>query len=689
MGLTLITALIIALPAASFAVLAFFGKKFGEKAGWVAVGSVGLAFIASLYLGAQVFINKGEPVLHTTFTWAIVGDKVLDFGFLVDGLSVSVLAMVALVATMVFTYAIGYMHGDQRFGWFFAAFSLFTMSMFGLVTSSNLLGLLVFWEIMGLCSYLLIGFWFEREEARIASMKAFITTRIGDMGFLIGVILLFAKFGTLDMPTLFKAIEHADKGFLTLATLLIFFGAVGKSAQFPLHIWLPDAMAGPTPVSGLLHSATMVAAGVFLVARLYPVFEAAGGSLPVVAVVGTFSAIFAAVLALTETDIKRMLAYSTMSQLGYMMAALGVGGYVAAIFHLITHGFFKSLLFLSAGSVIHGSGTQDIREMGGLFKSMKTTAITFLVGGLALSGIPPLAGFFSKDAIIGSLWHYEAFGLVPSKLLFLIGVATALLTAFYVFRVYFTVFAGEEKGHAHESPRVMTVPQGILSVATILAGGLNLPLGFAALTFIVAHEEHEVALWWLMLMSAAAAGSGIYLAWEQHLARTTAAKKYERFASASTNRHYLEQIYGFLFIKPVFAVSETLRRLNIDRIGEAVIVNPILKASELLRRADIDLFYNLVFVKAAFALSEVFRLVDVHVIDGAVNYVGYLGSKAAGMLGIFDIKGVDGTVNAVGGVTYVLGRQFRKLQTGIVANYALSMLAIGVAIFYLTRWLMR
>lgn len=670
-------------------VLAFFGKRLGSKAGWLAPAGVAGSLVASLYLLARVALNGGEAVVHSTFTWAEVGDKVLNFGFLIDGLSAPVLTMVAIVATMVITYAIGYMHGDTRFTWFFAAISLFTMSMLGLVASSNLLGLLVFWELMGFCSYLLIGFWFEREEARIASIKAFITTRIGDMGFLAGVILLFVKFGTLDLPALFKAVEGADKGFLTLATLLIFWGAVGKSAQFPLHIWLPDAMAGPTPVSGLLHSATMVAAGVFLVARTYPIFEASHYSLPVVAAIGMFSAIFAASLALTETDIKRTLAYSTMSQLGYMMGALGAGGYVAAVFHLITHGFFKSLLFLSAGSVIHGSGTQDIREMGGLFKHMKITAVTFLIGALALSGIPPLAGFFSKDEILLNLWQSKTLGLFQSKILFVVGLMTALLTAFYMFRVYFMAFGGQEKGHAHESPRVMILPQGVLSAITLVAGAINFPVGFAALAAVMAPGEHEGAIWWLMMASAIAATAGIYLAWEQHRSRIGAMERLERFTALTRNRYYLEQIYGYIFIKPVFALSELLRRLNIDQIGEAVIIAPIFKISEMLRRADIDVLYNVAFVKTTFAISEIFRLIDVYLVDGIVNYLGYLGMKAASAFGLFDLKGVDGTVNAVGGVTYMLGRTFRKLQTGIVANYALFMLLFGVTIFYLTRWLVR
>lgn len=688
MLVTILTLMLI-LPALSFVVLAFFGKKFGEKAGWVAVSAVGLCAALSLFLVTRVVASGGEPIVHSTFEWLSTGGKVLNFGFFVDGLSVSVIAMVTIVATMVITYAVGYMHGDERFSWFFAVISLFTMSMLGLVTSSNLLGLMVFWEVMGLCSYLLIGFWYEREESRYASFKAFITTRIGDMGFLLGVGLLFIKFGTLDLPTLFNAVKGADPAFLTLATLLLFVGAVGKSAQFPLHVWLPDAMAGPTPVSGLLHSATMVAAGVFLVARTYPIFEAAEMSLPVVGIVGMVSAVFAASLAVRETDIKRTLAFSTMSQLGYMMGALGVGGYVAAIFHLITHGFFKSLLFLSAGSVIHGSGTQDIREMGGLYKHMKGTAITFLIGAFALAGIPPLAGFFSKDEILLSLWHFHGFGAIGSKLLFAVGVVTALLTAFYMFRVWFKVFFGPEQGHPHESPNIMLNPQRVLSVITVFAGAINAPV-IAPLAALVAPGEHEEPLLFLMLLSAVVASFGIYLAWEQHL-RTLALESGPLPERAQLSKAYaqLEPACGFTWVKPLSALSSALRALHIDVITDVLLVRPIQKVSQIARSADFDALYGLVVVKGAFGLSTVLSFFDAKVIDGVVNGVGALSSKAADVLGVFDAKGVDGVVNAVAGTTYLFGRAFKKLQTGAVANYAFFMLLLGVGIFYVTRWLMQ
>ncbi len=678
-----IAALVPLFPAAAFLVLVVFGRRLGERSGWVAIGALAGSLVCAIALLVQAVASEGKPIVHAMFRWATVGHFGLDFGVYVDGLSAAVLLMVAIVALMVFIYATGYMHGDKRYPWFFAVFSLFTCSMFALVTSANLLQLMVFWEVMGLCSYLLIGFWYEREEARRASIKAFLTTRVGDVGFLLGVIVLLAKFQTLDIAMLMKLGDTAPRSILLVACLLLFCGAVGKSAQFPLHIWLPDAMAGPTPVSGLLHSATMVAAGVFLVARTYPLFEVSG-ALPFVAGAGIASAVFGATMALTETDIKRTLAYSTMSQLGYMMAALGVGGYVAAVFHLITHGFFKSLLFLSAGSVIHGSETQDVREMGGLAKTMRVTSIVYLVGALALAGIPPLAGFFSKDAILLSMWAPNA-KVATQTLghpLFFIALATAMLTAFYMFRQYFMVFTGPEKRHAHESPRAMLVPMVVLAVLTSLAGFVNLPVVFSKLGELLAPGEVEGALWWLMLLSASAAATGVYIAWEQNRSRLQSGLAYG-------GTFGLERVYGSVFIKPVFAVSDFLRRLNIDNIVQRIVLDPVMATSDFLRGADIDVVYNAVFVRFTAGFAEGLGRVDEYVIDGAVNLIGRIGMRVAGALRLIDIKAIDGGVNAVGGGTAAFGGWLKRLQTGVVANYALFMLLFGIIIFYLAKGLAR
>ncbi len=656
---TLMTAVLVpGLPALVSVVLAAFGRKISGHAGTMAIlgliGSLG----GSLYLLSRVLEEGGEePIIHATFRWATIAGRSVDFGLLVNGLTASVLSMVAIVALMVFVYATGYMHGDPRYAWFFSVFSLFTASMFGVVVSSNLLMLLVCWEVMGLCSFLLIGFWYERTEARSASVKAFLTTRVGDMGFLAAVMLLLARFGTLDIPKLMAAVEEAphDTWMFVVAGLL-FCGAVSKSAQFPLHIWLPDAMAGPTPVSGLLHSATMVAAGVFMVARTYPLFEVSG-FLPFVAGAGIFSAIFGAALALIETDIKRTLAYSTMSQLGYMMAALGAGGYVAAVFHLITHGFFKSLLFLSAGSVIHGAGTQDVREMGGLWRKMRLTAIAFLIGALALAGIPPLAGFFSKDAILTALWSSQVWTHGSGRALFFFGLGNAVLSAFYMFRMYFTVFTGPEKIHAHESPKLMLAPMLVLAGVTALAGLINLPGLHPVLGQLLEPGETEHVILWLMALSAVAAAAGVYVAWDQQRARLSrAAGTVEADAPFG-----LEPLYAGVFLKPVFELSALLDQLNVDALVKSFVVSPVMKGSELLARVDFDIVYNAVFVRLPDAVAEWMRR--------------------------FDVSIVDGFVLVVGGATVTVARLFKRLQTGAVANYALFMLLIGITIFYVARWL--
>ncbi|HEY3318666.1 MAG TPA: NADH-quinone oxidoreductase subunit L [Coriobacteriia bacterium] len=693
MPLWLTAVLVPAMPAACFVVLTVLRRRLGERAGYVAIGALAVSLTACVALFARALGLAGadEPLVHVSMPWAVVGGRVLDFGVLIDGLSASVMLMIGIVATMVVVYAVGYMHGDERFAWFFAVISLFTASMFGLVSASNLLQIMVFWEVMGVCSYLLIGFWYERPEARSASIKAFLTTRVGDMGFLTGVILLFVRYHTLDLPALFRAAEEApDRLFLTVACLLLFVGAVGKSAQFPLYFWLPHAMAGPTPVSGLLHSATMVAAGVFLVARTYPLFEAAHYALPFLAAAGLFTATFGALLALTETDIKRTLAYSTMSQLGYMMGALGVGGLVAAVFHLITHAFFKSLLFLGAGSVIHGSGTQDVREMGGLAKTMPRTAATFLVATCAIAGLPPLAGFFSKDAILVALWGGKEVGQPLALLLFVGGLLTAVLTAFYMFRLYFTVFLGEEKSHAHESPPIMTAPLVALSVLTLFAGAANLPWGHPVLAGLVAPKEHEEFVWWLMAMSIVAASGGVYVAWSQHKTRLGAVYGLERYVVYERGQgHYLERMYGFAFIKPVFALSEFLRNLDFDRLIAALVVDPVFRVSDALRGADIDAVYTSVFVNGTTKAAESLAAFDGGVVDRGFGIVGRAWLTLARSFERIDLRGVDRTVDGVGETVQRLGRELRRWQTGFVANYALLMLGLGALIFYLAYWFTR
>ena len=479
------------------------------------LGSLGLSVRALLTAAAQ------RTPFEVTLPWLSVGALSLDLGVLVDYLSAVMLVVVCTVSLLVQIYSIGYMKGEAGYGRYFAYMSLFSGSMLGLVISNNLAQTYIFWELVGICSYLLIGFWYRRPSAAAAAKKAFVVTRFGDLGFLAGILVLSNLPGaTFEFTTLAHraATGHLAVGTATLVSLLIFSGAMGKSAQFPLHIWLPDAMEGPTPVSALIHAATMVAAGVYLVARTYFLFAIAPDALFVVALIGTVTLFLAATMGVAENDIKRVMAYSTVSQLGYMMMALGVGGYAAGVFHLTTHAFFKALLFLAAGSVIHAVHTNNIWEMGGLRKRMPITALTCLAGALALAGVPPFAGFFSKDEILTAAW----FSQTPGHLVFFaMGLLSAFITAFYVFRLWFLTFGGaprtEQAHHAHESPWVMVGPLVILGTLAVIAGAWlkhSVPgtgHGFAGL--FPAEGAGEEVSYLVMGLSIAAALGGIALAW--------------------------------------------------------------------------------------------------------------------------------------------------------------------------------
>ncbi|MEP0765628.1 MAG: NADH-quinone oxidoreductase subunit L [Fimbriimonadia bacterium] len=476
-------------------------------------GLIPLLPLAGAFVTALFFVTRRDngtlaamPVLLTTLTsvvlscftlggllhdgpsgemqaWLAVGDFQLTVGYTIDALSVTMVLVVTFVAFLVQMFSIGYMRGDDGFARYFTYMGLFAAAMLGLVLADNLWLIYVCWELVGICSYLLIGFWYRNPAPANAAKKAFIVTRFGDLGLLGSVILLGGAAGTFELGALQERIAAGPIGvgwlaggdFLTLCALLLFFGAMGKSAQFPLHVWLPDAMEGPTPVSALIHAATMVAAGVFLVARTYFLFAAAPGALDVVAWVGVITAVMGATIALVQYDIKRVMAYSTISQLGYMMLGLAVGGVTVGIFHLGTHAFFKALLFLTAGSVIHAlHHRQDLREMGGLHSRMRITSFTCLVGALALAGIPPLSGFWSKDEILASALH-------ASTLFYALGAAVAALTAFYMFRMWCLAFLGEPRTpaaeHARESPWVMTIPLTVLALVAIVVGAVNLPFG--------------------------------------------------------------------------------------------------------------------------------------------------------------------------------------------------------------------
>jgi NADH-quinone oxidoreductase subunit L len=557
---------IILLPLFSFLIISFilrpFFKHRPQLSWYTTICAIGTSLALSIWTLIEVSAEEGHVLTMPDYQWLAIGDTVINIGVTVDALAAVMLIVVTTVSLMVQFYSRGYMHGDGGYIRYFAFMSLFTASMLGLVLADNLVFLFLFWEGVGLCSYLLIGFWFHKPEAARAAMKAFVVTRLGDFGFLIAILLLYAKTGTFDIGELQHLALAGTLGgaVLTWAAIGVFSGAVGKSAQFPLHTWLPDAMEGPTPVSALIHAATMVAAGVYLVARMFPVFASDTTAITTVAVIGGFTAIFAATMGLVMSDIKRVLAYSTISQLGYMMMGLGVVGMAVAsgtismehglalgvavgIFHLFTHAFFKALLFLGAGSVSHATGTFDMRRMGGLRKAMPWTYLMFLIGSLSLAGIWPLAGFWSKEGILTHAWDH-------APVLFALGFITVFLTAFYMFRAIFLTFHGEYRGkaHLHESPPVMLLPMGILTILAVVAGliGVNGFLGGHS------HGFFEALTQPLAWASLSMAGAGIFLAYAIYGARWLSAQSLrQRFAPIYTllsHKYWLDELYENIFL---------------------------------------------------------------------------------------------------------------------------------------------
>ncbi len=652
--------LIFLLPILSFVVIALFVRPFLNNprlSGYISIGAISGSFILSIWALTSLLATPAHELAIPNFSWLIIeGGITIHFGLIIDSLTVLMLIVVTLVSLMVQIYSQGYMHGDPGYHRYYAYISLFTASMLGLIMADNLLLMFVFWEMVGLCSFLLIGFWFHRPAAASAAKKAFIVTRIGDFGFLGAILLLFSETGTLDIAALIdKAPDLAVMSFLgasvlTLAALGIFLGAMGKSAQFPLHVWLPDAMEGPTPVSALIHAATMVAAGVFLVARMFPLFEHSETALLTVAVIGGLTAIFAASIGLVMTDIKRVLAYSTISQLGYMMLGLATGGIAVGIFHLFNHAFFKALLFLGAGSVNHATGTFDMRQMGGLRKVMPWTYATFLIASLSIAGIWPLAGFWSKDEILVS-------SLGNQPILFVLALITVFMTAFYMFRVVFLTFGGEYRGSSggshssrpHESPPVMVRPMVVLAVLAVGSGLWNVSGAFSA---FMGHEVHSYgffgiltqALPWVSLLMA---GSGILLAYAFYSAKWLSAERITRLFAP----------LHLLFSKKYW----------IDELYENIIV-------------------RIVLLKGFFAGLQLF---DSRVIDRGVNTLfieNLLVRRFFSGLKLFDDKGVDGAVNGVADTTVATGRVLSKAQTGQLQLYGMfiifGILAISLAIFF-------
>jgi NADH-quinone oxidoreductase subunit L len=658
---------ILLLPLVSFVLLIFFGKRFMEKSGLVGTTFLGIDLLLAIY----IFFSKlaVETRWDFTFTWidfhTVVNNVPLkiDIGIMVDNLTAVMLVVVTLISFLVHLFSIAYMKDDVRYSRYYANLGIFTFSMLGIVLTNNYLLMYVFWELVGLSSYLLIGHWYEKKSASDAAKKAFVVNRVGDLGFFIGIMIVWMQFSTLTFDGIFSAIGHGNIPFgsntwLTAAGLLIFCGAVGKSAQFPLHVWLPDAMEGPTPVSALIHAATMVAAGVYLVARTFPMLTA--DALMVIAYTGAITAFVAASIAIVQNDIKKILAYSTVSQLGYMVMGLGVGAYTAGVMHLVTHAAFKAGLFLASGSVIyamhhalhhlndHHTDAQDVRFMGGLKSKMPVTFWTMTIFTLAISGVPLTSGFLSKDEILAGTLAYSHFtghSLIP-----IIGFLVAGLTAFYMFRMLILTFMGEHHDkhrldHIHESPRVMTIPLMVLAALSFFVFFSFNPISasqgwfFQKMTYPTVavpeaiastptvefieeiHHQHTMA----MVLSVAVSGIGILLAFVTYFWKKISADAFERA---------LKPVHTFLYRKWFF-----------------------------------DELYDATAVAATLGTARLLAWFDGTIIDGVVNGAGWLTKLVSVFSGKFDSYVVDGAVNFTAYFAGLLGLSVRKVQTGKVQTY--------------------
>ncbi|MGH9279645.1 MAG: NADH-quinone oxidoreductase subunit L [Acidimicrobiales bacterium] len=627
------------IPFASFFLILLFGKKLPKKGSELGILAIGTTAVLAFVTAAQWYSEHvpRHPV-ERHWTWFTFGDVEIGAGTHVDGLTVMMLVVVTFISLMVHVYSLGYMHGDRRFTFFYAALSLFSASMLNLVVADNTLQLLIGWELVGLCSFMLIGHWWEEKTNSDAAIKAFLTTRVGDVGLMLGVITLFfaaeQNFNIENLNEL-ALTGGISTGILLAGGLLLFLGVMGKSAQFPLHIWLPDAMAGPTPVSALIHAATMVVAGVYLIARLYGVFwnafDIEMGGINVVALIGGITVIIAALLAFVQDDVKKVLAYSTVSQLGYMVMALGVGAWTAGVFHLFTHAFFKALLFLGAGSLIHAVHSNNMSDMGGMRKFMPTTYWTFIVGSMALAGIPPLAGFWSKDEILNGA-HAGGYDLF-----LVVGLLGAFMTAAYMTRTCWLVFAGEYRGHGHphESPPSMAWPLRILAVLSIFGGLINVPafekfnetvvFEIEGVPEFLHHHEFNPAL---ALISVLAALLGVAL------------------ALAYFNRGFLRGLAA---------------RNGVARAGYRLLVNKY-----YLDDVALGIVHAIQYpiARAAYWINQ-------NVIDGIVNGIG-LGAREAAHVtyDYIDQKVVDGIVNGAGLGAEEGGIVLRRTQTGRVQQYA-------------------
>ena len=676
---------ILLLPLLSFLLLIFFGKKLPRQGDAIATSILGVALLTSLVILIAKLTLFHDELLNFTFTWvdfknvADIGPLKLDLGIMIDNVTAIMLVVVTLISFLVHLFSTAYMSGDIRYSRYFAYLGFFSFSMLGIVITNNFFTMYLFWELVGISSYLLIGHWYEKKSAADAGKKAFIVNRIGDVGMFIGINILWANFHTLTFDGVFSAmasghIPFESNPWLTAAGILIFCGAIGKSAQFPLHVWLPDAMEGPTPVSALIHAATMVAAGVYLVARIFPMLTA--DALVFIAYIGAITAFISATIAIAQNDIKKVLAYSTVSQLGYMVMGLGVGAYTAGFFHLVTHAAFKAGLFLGSGSVIHAmhnalhhqhdhqTDPQDIRNMGGLKNKMPVTFWTFVIYTLAISGIPLTSGFLSKDEILaGTL----AFGqLTGHTLIPIVGFLVAGLTAFYMFRLVILTFMGEHKDatraeHLHESPKAMTIPLIVLACLSFFAFYSFNPIGASSGWFFHAVERPMSVV-----------------------PNTVAAASSEVFEEALHHSHatamYLSLTVAGLGILLAFG-TYYWKKISAEAIAKALA--PV--HSFLVNKWYFDELYQATAVAGTVGLSRVLGWFDNTVIDGAVNGVGSITKLTSFASGKFDNIVVDGVVNFLAYLAGFFGLMFRKIQTGRVQTYIAFVLLGVMLLFFIYR----
>jgi NADH-quinone oxidoreductase subunit L len=719
-------------PLVSFAVLVFAGKRMGTPfAGLVGTTAIALSFVASLWAlitwigrGRGYEWGAGNAPINIPLKWLPVGGGIdqtnpgyLDIGIYIDSLTIAMFAMITLVAMLVHVFSIGYMREDKRFPRFFTYLGLFCFSMLGLVIGGTTLQLFVFWELVGLCSYLLIGFWYEKKSASNAAIKAFVTNRVGDFGFLIGFGILFYHLGNVSLPNMWLALSGAQTGgevalangvmfspmLLTIMGIGLFFGAVGKSAQFPLHVWLPDAMEGPTPVSALIHAATMVAAGVYLVGRIFPVLTPDAKLF--IAIIGAVTLTMAALIAIAQSDIKKVLAYSTLSQLGYMILAMGIGSWVGGLFHLITHAFFKALLFLGSGSVIHAAHhEQELPQYGGLWRKIPWTALTFLIAVFAIAGTPTFSGYYSKDLIIAGAGGFailsEEGGRSPYYwLFFILPTGIAYVTAFYMMRCWMLTFWGKPRNqhvydHAHEAP-VMYVPLIALAVLAWIGGsnfmGVRDLLKNAVIEsnamvatlradrpFYANHPTDVFATAWPADLPEHAAHGATE---EGHPeippppvdAPVVAADAYEQ------GTHLMHAWVWWAFI--VGIGLGFLMYMNGYAVANVLMKFPPLRWLHiwLYRRMYFDELYYWVFVKVTLALSWLSAIFDKYVIDGIVNLAGWSVKRSADAIGLHDKYVIDGAVNGLGKLSHDLGAAVRAPQTGRIRMYV-TVLMIAVTL---------